>query len=80
MEAPNKLMIMCMLAFFHYNAMIPHGLTRISSGAPYVIRGVLGEIGVIWPRSRANDGDVELRGFGPDYVRQAIAEGSKDSV
>src|ERR1035441_7948428 len=47
MEPPNKLMIMRVLGCFRYYSMILNGLTRIFSGASCVIRGVLGEIGVI---------------------------------
>ena len=47
MEPPNKLMIMQALGYFRDDSLIPNGLTRIFSGAPCVIRGVLGEIGVI---------------------------------
>ena len=68
------------LGCFRYDAMIPNGLMRIFSGAPCLIRGVLGEIGVIWPKSHANDGDEPLRRLGPDHVQQAVAEGSKDPV
>ena len=56
MEAPNKLLIMQALGCFRYDSKILNGLTRIFSGAPCVIRGVLDEIGVIWPKSLANDG------------------------
>jgi hypothetical protein len=49
-------MIMQALDFFGDDSMIPNGLMRIFSGAPCVIRGVLGEIGVIWPKLLANDG------------------------
>jgi len=45
MEPPNKLMIMQVLGCFRYDSMILNGLMRISSGAPCVIRGVLGKIG-----------------------------------
>jgi hypothetical protein len=55
-EPPNKLMIIQLLGCFRYESMIPNGLTRIFSGAPCVIRGALGENGVIWPKSLANDG------------------------
>ena len=51
LEAPNKLMIMQVLGRIPYNYMIPNGLMQIFSGAPWVIRGVLGEIAVIWPKS-----------------------------
>ena len=61
MEPPNKLMIMQALGCFRYDSMIPNGLMRIFSGAPSVIRGVLGKIGVI---SLLNDGDVQLRRLG----------------
>ena len=61
MEAPNKLMIMQALGRFRYDSMIPNGLMWIFSGAPCVIRGVLGEIGVV---SLLNDGDVQLRRLG----------------
>jgi hypothetical protein len=44
------------LGCFHYDDVILNDLTRIFSGAPCVIRGVLGEIGVIWPEALANDG------------------------
>jgi hypothetical protein len=43
------------LCRFRYDSMIPNGLMRIFSGAPCVIRGVLGEIGVIWSKLLAND-------------------------
>ena len=56
MEPPNKLMIMQVLGCFRDDSMIPNGLMRIFSGAPCVIRGVLGDIGVIWPKLLANDG------------------------
>ena len=52
MEPPNKLMIMQALGCFRYDYMILNGLTRISSGAPCIIRGVLGKIGVIRPSGR----------------------------
>ena len=68
------------LCRFRYDSMIPNGLMRIFSGAPCVIRGVLGEIGLIWPRAQMHDGDVKLRRLGPDHVRQAVAESSEDSV
>ena len=45
-EPPNKLMIMQVLACFRHDSMILNGLTRTSSGAPCVTRGVLGKIGV----------------------------------
>ena len=68
------------LGRFRYDAMIPNGLMLIFSGAPCVIRGVLGEISVIWAKSQMHDGDVKLRRLGPDHVRQAVAESSEDSV
>ena len=50
MEPPNKLMIMQVLGRFRYDSMILNGLMMIFSGALCVIRGVLGEISVIWPQ------------------------------
>ena len=61
MEAPNKFMKTIELLAFPYYFMIPNGLMRISSRAPCVIRGVLGEIGVI---SLLNEGDVQFRRLG----------------
>ena len=49
-------MIMQALGFFPYYSMIPNGLMRILSGAPSVIHGVFGEIGVIRHQLLANDG------------------------
>jgi hypothetical protein len=43
------------LLVFPYYFMIPNGLMRIFSGASCVNCGVLGEIGVIWPKSLAKD-------------------------
>ena len=65
MEAPNKLMIMQALGRFRYDSMIPNGLMWIFSGAPCVIRGVLGEIGVIWPKLLVNDGAAWRDAPGP---------------
>ena len=43
-----------------YYFMIPNGLIRIFSGAPSEIRCVLGEIGVIVPKSLVNEGMGQL--------------------
>ena len=49
------------LLIFPYYFTIPNGVMRFFSGAPGVICGVLGEIGVI---SLLNEGDVQLRRLG----------------
>ena len=79
LEPPNKLLIVQLLGCFGYDSMIPNGLTRIFSGATCVIRGVLGQIGVIWRRSQANDGDAQLQGFGPYQVRLAAGREQEES-